>query len=208
MVEAVLEWEDQMSVEAPLSQRILDATEAVLRRHGAEKTNVVDVARALGMSHGNIYRHFPSKKALLDAVAVRWLEKVSKPLTAIALDKERTASDRLTAWFDTLRKAKRRKVRDDPELFQVYHNLVASRRDMVDEHVGEMRRQLAQIIADGMARGEFSNQLEPESAARAFLAATAAFHHPALVALEPLPTEAEARAVVELLLAGLRGGVS
>ena len=51
-----------------MPHRILDAAEEMLRRHGVQKTNVVDVARALGMSHGNIYRHFPSKQALLDAV--------------------------------------------------------------------------------------------------------------------------------------------
>jgi AcrR family transcriptional regulator len=67
--------------EAVLSvDRILAAAEAVLRRHGVEKTNVVDIARALGISHTNIYRHFPSKKALLDAVAVRWLDAVTSPL--------------------------------------------------------------------------------------------------------------------------------
>ena len=52
---------------------ILDAAETVLRRFGPKKASVVDVARALGVSHGSIYRHFPSKKALRDAVAGRWL---------------------------------------------------------------------------------------------------------------------------------------
>ena len=69
-----------MSKAAPLVDRILAAAETVLRRHGVEKTNVVDIARALGISHANIYRHFPSKKALLDAVAARWLERVTAPL--------------------------------------------------------------------------------------------------------------------------------
>ena len=196
-----------MPAEAPLSHRILDAAEAMLRRHGAEKTNVVDVARALGMSHGNIYRHFPSKKAILDAVAVRWLDKVASPLTLIAADRTRTASDRLVAWFDALRIAKRHKVRDDPELFRVYHQIVMSMREVVDNHVGELLGQVERIITDGVAAGEFSGKLDPRTAARAFLYATSAFHHPAMVVLEPLPTETEARTVVDLLLAGLREGV-
>ena len=128
------------------------------------------------------------------------------PLAAIAADEKRPASERLAAWFDALRIAKRHKVRDDPELFRVYHNIVASMRELVSEHVGDLLAQLAQIIADGVATGEFSASLDPEAAARAFLYATAAFHHPALVALEPLPTEAEARIVLNLLLAGLRAG--
>ena len=195
-----------MPEEAPLSQRILDAAEAMLRRHGAEKTNVVDVARALGMSHGNIYRHFPSKKAILDAVAVRWLDRVTDPLAAIAADRRRPASKRLAAWFDALRLAKRRKVRDDPELFRVYHQIATAMREVVSEHVGALLDQVERIIADGIAAGEFSDHLDPKVAARAFLHATSAFHHPAMVMLEPQPTDANAKAVLGLLLAGLRAG--
>ncbi len=195
-----------MSEEASLSQRILDVTETILRRHGVEKTNVVDVARALSMSHGNIYRHFPSKKALVDAVAVRWLNRLMDPLDAIVADRERPASERLARWFDALRTAKRKKVRDDPELFRVYHRVVETMREVVGEHIAALLTQLEAILTDGMATGEFSARLDPKTAARSFLYATAAFHHPALVMLEPLPTDAEARAVTDLLLAGLRAG--
>ena len=39
----------------------------MLRRRPAKAT-VVDVARALGVSHGSVYRHFPTKAALREAV--------------------------------------------------------------------------------------------------------------------------------------------
>ena len=193
---------------APLSHRILDAAEVVLRRHGVEKTNVVDIARSLGMSHGNIYRHFPSKQALLDAVAVRWLHKVSDPLEAIANDCARPAAERLAAWFDTLREAKRHKVRDDPELFHVYHNTVMAMREVVEEHIGLLASQVERIIADGIAAGEFARGPGPAVLARVFQHATLAFHHPALVMQDPTPTDADARAVFGLLLAGLRAGAA
>ena len=49
---------------ALLPERILEATEEVLRRHGPAKATVVDVARALGVSHGSVYRHFRTKAVL------------------------------------------------------------------------------------------------------------------------------------------------
>ena len=61
-------------------ERILEVTEDVLRRFGLAKATVVDVARALDVSHGSVYRHFPSKASLRDAVAKRWLERVNAPL--------------------------------------------------------------------------------------------------------------------------------
>lgn len=195
------------SEEPSLPQRILDATEGVLRRHGAEKANVVDVARVLGMSHANIYRHFASKKALLDAVAARWLHAVSDPLATIAADGARPAPERLWAWFDSLRTAKRAKVRDDPELFRVYHAVAEGAREVVGAHVAALLGQVERIIADGMAAGEFSAAgPDAATAARAFLLATVQFHHPAMVAQESTPTEADAHAVFGLLLAGLRAG--
>ncbi len=65
-------------------ERILEVTEDVFRRFGLAKATVVDVARALDVSHGSVYRHFPSKASLRDAVAKRWLDRVSAPLEKIA----------------------------------------------------------------------------------------------------------------------------
>ena len=65
-------------------ERILEVTEDVLRRYGLAKATVVDVARALDVSHGSVYRHFPSKASLREAVAKRWLDRLSAPLLKIA----------------------------------------------------------------------------------------------------------------------------
>src|SRR5581483_9539667 len=156
---------DFMRKEIPLAQRILDTAETVLRRHGPEKTNVVDIARILGMSHANIYRHFPSKKALLEAVATRWLHALTDPLEVITNDHARPAAERLAAWFNHLRKIKRRKLVEEPELFQVHLNIVGMAPEVVTEHVRTLHRQVECIIADGVATGEFSKTIDPAVAA-------------------------------------------
>ena len=197
-----------MPKEAPLSQRILDAAEAALRRYGVEKTNVVDIARALDMSHGNIYRYFPSKQALINAVAIRWLNAVTSPLKAIADDASRPASERLAAWFDTLRIIKRRKVHDDPELFRVHHEVAMQSPEAVEEHVDNLVGQIEGIIVEGVVAGEFARGLDTPVAAQAFLHATLPFHHPTMLMREPRLTDANAQAVLALLVAGLRAGVA
>lgn len=65
------------------AERILEATEEVLRRHGPAKATVVDVARALGVSHGSVYRRFRTKAALREAVTKRWLDRTSGELSGI-----------------------------------------------------------------------------------------------------------------------------
>ncbi len=194
-----------MDADSSVNERIMDAAEEVLRRYGPAKTNIVDIAEVLGMSHANIYRYFPSKKALLDAVAARWLHKISAPLQAIAEDTKRPAAERLAAWFDALRRAKQEKVRRDPELFRVYHGIVEKAHEVVGTHVAALLAQVERIIADGVAGGEFAPGVLAATVARTFLMATVQFHHPALVTQDPLPTEEDAHALFSLLLIGLRG---
>ena len=181
----------------------MEAAVALLRRHGPTKVTVIDVARALGMSHGNIYRHFASKAELFDAIAERWLHTVSDPLEAIAAAPQ-PAAVRLEAWVLTLMHLKLHKLQDDPELFAVYHAVAEEARGVVAQHVATLLGQLERIIAEGVVLGEFTLQ-EQAAAARAVLNATMPFHHPALLTTV-LPAEAEARAVLALLVAGLRSG--
>jgi AcrR family transcriptional regulator len=189
-------------------ERILEAAERVLRRHGPAKTTVVDVARALGMSHGNVYRHFASKAALQDAVAARWLHGVSDPLARIVQERL-PASERLERWVLALAEAKRRKVLSDPEIFATYSAIALAARDVVNAHVETLRAQVAEIIQSGIDAGEFA-PTDAVEAATAVLDATSRFHHPHHVReAAARSTEAEmraARVVLGLLLAGLRAG--
>jgi AcrR family transcriptional regulator len=142
-----------MAAETLTSDRILEAAEDVLRRYGPAKANVVDVARALGVSHGSVYRHFPSKAVLRDAVTERWLSQISEPLETIA-DGKGSAPERLRRWLDLLVASKRMKAFDDPELFATYIALAAEAREVVRKHVGTPLDQLSRIVADGVAQGE------------------------------------------------------
>jgi AcrR family transcriptional regulator len=166
-----------LATETLTQARILEAAEEVLRRYGPAKANVVDVARALGVSHGSVYRHFPSKAALRDAVTERWLASISEPLELIAAGEGR-AEERLGRWLDALVDSKRRKALDDPELFATYVGLTSESREVVVAHVDTLVGQLARIVADGVESGELATA-DPPRAARAVFDATTRFHNPA-----------------------------
>ncbi|MBW4697082.1 MAG: TetR family transcriptional regulator [Aphanocapsa lilacina HA4352-LM1] len=183
--------------------RILETAELLLRRHGPAKLTVTDVARHLGMSHANVYRHFASKADLLDAVAERWLRTVSGALEPIALA-DGPAAERLEGWAVGLWQQKRRKISDDPEHFAMYHGVAEAARGVVARHVETLLGQLERILADGAASGEFQ-MTDPPAAARAVWNATVRFHHPHLVTANPA-CEAELQAVLALVTAGLRTG--
>jgi AcrR family transcriptional regulator len=183
--------------------RILEAAEEVLRRFGPAKATVVDVARALRVSHGSVYRHFASKATLREAVAERWLDRAHALLPAVTAA-DTPAPQRLRDWLDALFATKRKKALDDPELFATYTVLVAESSAVVAAHIDGLVGQLARIIGDGVAAGEFA-VADVDVAARAVFDATARFHDPAYAAEWGRPgIEAAHDAVCSLLLAGLR----
>src|SRR3954452_19955166 len=106
-----------MPPDAPLTlDRILAAAEDVIRRFGPSKATVVDVARALGVSHTAVYKHVSSKAELRDLVVGRWLEATMPPLKAIVAQTD-PAPGRLRKLIDALIVVKRRRAADDPDLF-------------------------------------------------------------------------------------------
>jgi AcrR family transcriptional regulator len=183
-------------------ERILEVTEDVLRRFGLAKATVVDVARALDVSHGSVYRHFPSKASLREAVAKRWLDRVSTPLAKIA-ESSGPAPARLERWLRALFAAKHQRVSEDPEMFATYLTLAREACQTVKAHKESLTDQVETILSDGMKQGVFQVS-DAKTTARAIFDATIRFHHPAHAG-EWSDPELPARidAVLALLLRGL-----
>src|SRR5438046_10262543 len=58
--------------------RIMDTAEALFRRLGYAKTAVADIAAELKMSPANVYRFFPSKSAIVEAICQRCLGELEE----------------------------------------------------------------------------------------------------------------------------------
>jgi AcrR family transcriptional regulator len=194
-----------MSPETLTPERILEATEDVLRRFGPAKATVVDVARVLGVSHGSVYRHFRTKAELREAVTERWLNKTVGELSAIS-DNTGPADVRLEHWLMVLFAAKRRKAGDEPELFATYQVLIGESSDVVERHVDQLVQQLTRILKEGRDQGVFASpDVDYRTTARAVFDATDRFHNPAYAAEWLKPGIEDAfESVRNLLLRGLR----
>jgi AcrR family transcriptional regulator len=189
---------------APVTRdRILSTAEEVIRRFGPDKATVVDVARALGVSHAAVYRHVATKAELRELVVGRWVEATMAALRAIAAQRG-PAPARLRRLLETLIAVKRRRAADDPDLFAAYRTLAADAKSIVAAHLDELVGLAAKIIRRGVEEGTFL-PVDPVATAWAILAATSKFHHPAHAAEWADPAiDAAFNAVWELLMNGLR----
>ena len=165
-------------VDGPLTRdRILSAAEDVIRRFGPTKATVVDVARALGVSHTAVYKHVATKSELRDLVVGRWVESIMPPLRAIVAQSD-PAPERLRKLIDALIAVKRQRAADDPELFAAYRTLAVEAKSVVAAHVDALIGLAAEIISSGVKDGAFRD-VDSKAAGRAVLVATTRFHHPA-----------------------------
>jgi AcrR family transcriptional regulator len=193
-----------MPPDAPLTlERILAAAEDVIRRFGPSKATVVDVARALGVSHTAVHKQVGSKSGLRGMVVGRWIEATMPPLRAIVAERG-PAPKRLRKLIDTLIAVKRRRATGDPELFTAYGTLALDAKSVVTAHIDEMIHLMSTIIADGVREGTFRT-VDPKAMGRAVLVATSKFHHPVHAAEWGDPAiDAVYEEVWQLVMDGLR----
>jgi AcrR family transcriptional regulator len=150
-----------------------------IRRFGPDRVTVVAVAREAGMSHANVYRFFPSKAGLVEAVVVAWTRSVEMALGDIASAPD-PADDKLERFLTGWAKAQRDCLDRDPAIYGAYATFWEGRRDSITAHRARLRSFLAAIVDEGMEPGPF--RIKDEEKAVAFVAdAVQRFIHPALV---------------------------
>lgn len=70
------------ATDAEARQRIIDATDLCVIRHGVAKTTLSDVAGELGVTRQTVYRHFASISAIIAEVAAQGAESFFEQMIA------------------------------------------------------------------------------------------------------------------------------
>ena len=78
--------------------RIVEVAREVFREQGYD-ASLDEIAKRAGVGPGTLYRHFPNRDALLDAILQSWVTRVDEAAEK-ALAHEGTPRDLLVAWFE------------------------------------------------------------------------------------------------------------
>jgi len=171
-----------MSTREPSETRILTVASEHLRQFGLKRFTVVAVAEEAGMTHANVYRYFPSRAALVDAVVDVWLKATERRLADIA-DGPDPADDKLERLILALAKANRDLLTEEPHLFAALSQAAAKRHAISRRNRARVRALFERVIDEGIASGSF----EPRDRDRAIafvIDATHRFIHPAALELD------------------------
>lgn len=185
-----------------LKERAIDCTIERMRKFGYEKVRLSDIAKDLGVSHAALYSHFTDKSALFDAVTERWLLDLDSKL-ATHCGTKADPLKQIVAWFLELHRAKRDKVRFDPELYRAFNFTAQLEKPFVQNHLAVMSSQLQGLVRDAISRKLLAG--DAKEIAEQLQSATLAFHYPALVVDQiDIDREPALRKLLAVLFRGMK----
>lgn len=161
------------------SERILDEAERLFRHYGFTKTTVADIARELGMSPANVYRFFPSKSAIHEAIATRMLVTQEVALKRIS-ELPIPAAEKLRTFVIERHRATVSLMLDETKVHEMVTVALDEHWSVIDRHLQRISEMLTRIIAEGIEAGEFARQ-DASLAARCFQASVISVCHPSVV---------------------------
>lgn len=162
--------------------RILETARAHVQKFGAKRVTIVAIAEELGMSHANVYRHFPSKAALLDAVTQAWLRPLEARLREVAEGAD-PAADKLERLLMAVHSAYRRTLETEPKLFDLLIEALEKGRPVAIQHRARVQAEAQRIVEDGINGGGFAFTDRRRAMALVFDVAHR-FIHPAAMKLD------------------------
>jgi AcrR family transcriptional regulator len=160
--------------------RILREAERLFRHYGYAKTTVADIAEACAMSSANVYRFFPSKSAINEAICgiiISELEGRLRKITAAG----KTASQRLTQFIELIAQHTAETYTHEKKVHDMVVVAMEENWGTIERHLQATEAMIANIIASGIEAGEFKPQ-DPAHAARLVHFAIAGYTHPVLAA--------------------------
>ena len=181
--------------------RILEVAWDLFRQLGA-RTTIADVADRLGMSSANVYRFYPSKQALTEAVASSQLGAMVAEGREIA-GGPGSASERFGAVLLMMYQCMRDQMVNQSRVHEIVDIAMTECWPAVEAFKHDCAAIVAELVAEGQARDEFGPG-DPQRLAVQTLCACACIHHPQLIAQHSdLPTSLPPEAVIEFALRAL-----
>lgn len=160
---------------------ILRTADALFRERGIAKSSIADIAQELGMSPANIFKHFHSKTALVDAICDRHITHMIGRFNT--LDTPAPAPEKLSIVVRRLMLAHLQDIRENPFFLEIIF-LVAKTEIESGLHYRQLIEELFfTLIRDGVEAGVY-HCTNCRAVSRHVAAAFASVLHPVFLAQE------------------------
>jgi AcrR family transcriptional regulator len=150
------------------AQELIVAAYRLIAEKGFEGLRTREIADQIGINHATLHHYFPTKEALVQAVALYVTQRIGR-ITHLA---EGTPPERLRSHLHLLKQ----KMQEEPDLFIALNEI--KQRALRDDALYETTEQcteawhqvLVAILEDGVQRGDWPQNLDAEAVASAIIA--------------------------------------
>jgi AcrR family transcriptional regulator len=183
--------------------QIVEAAKKRFSHFGYAKTTMAEVATDCSMSPGNLYRFFPGKLDIAEAMATEDFKNHLNQLRILSEATDKSARQRLhDLFFEELRRTYT-KLESDPRAYEIALIISRERPEYANWMLKNERELLVKVLEDGKRQGEFSVS-DTEATAEVMQAAVMKFRYPQLWSKLTLPKlERELEGVMRLIVDGI-----
>ncbi|WP_131738371.1 TetR/AcrR family transcriptional regulator [Actinomadura roseirufa] len=150
-------------------ERLVESARALLWERGYVGTSPKTIQQRAGVGQGSMYHHFTGKEDLAGAAIRRTADELRATADAL-LSGPGTAVTRIGAYLrrerDVLRGCPVGRLTQDPDVMAT-----PALRAPVEETLAWLRARLAEVLREGLDRGELDSAVDPVSTATAIVAA-------------------------------------
>jgi AcrR family transcriptional regulator len=186
-----------------IREQILAAAKRRFFHYGYTKTTMTELAQDCNMSAGNLYRFFPSKLDIAEAIATDAEDRGLEAFIELIRRPGLSAKAKLREFLFLELRSSFNMVETHPKVLKMAAIISHERPQFAHRRLALMRSLMAEILSAGNATGEFKID-DVIFTAEMIQAATMKFHYPQLwtrLTLEKL--ERELAGVFELLVRGI-----
>jgi AcrR family transcriptional regulator len=170
--------------------RLLKTAKAAFAEKGAE-ASLDEIARTAGVGAGTLYRHFPTRDALIEAVYRRETEQLVAAATRLSGTHAPTAA--LREWLQLFVDYMATKH----GMYEALNSIVGGTSELYSASTEQMTRAIAKLIDRAAASGDIRSDFDPLDLLRALAGV-------ANMSSGPDGTKA-AKRMIDILMAGIRG---
>lgn len=190
-------------LEPDVRQRILAAAKRRFFHYGYGKTTMAELAQDCNMSAGNLYRFFPSKLDIAEAIATDSEDKGLEAFAELVRRPGLSARERLREFLFLELRSTFAMLEMHPKVLEMAAIITHERPEFANRRLAIMRGLIAEILAEGNSAGEFAVE-DVTFTAEMIQSATMKFHYPQLwTRLTLNKLERELAGVYEMLMRGL-----
>lgn len=160
-------------------EEILEVAQRLYESIGFEKTTIGDIARDLGMSPANLYRSFPNRQAIDEAIAARMLTIIEDRAWAEARI-ARPVSEGLPALSRAVLEETQTRMFSQQRIHHLCAVAAREQWPVVQAYLEGLRGALRHVVMEGQRSGELARS-DPEERADTVCAALTRIWHPQMV---------------------------